>query len=226
VVQRRLGEIELAAGRAHAAIEPLARAHELMPEDARTLDALARAHLRAGDPGSAVRVLRGGSAAFATDPQPLGVLLSQALLRLGQARATAGRSVDALYWTRQAVDSGALPAAGVFLAGMVAREAGDAEFSRELFAQALALDPDLLRKKHDTAVELSEKGEHEQAIALFEEVLVVEPDHAPTLFNLGRTRIQAGRPAEAIDPLERGLARQEDAGARALLEQARAASGS
>ena len=89
------------------------------------------------------------------------------------------------------------------------------------FDQARAMDPTILRQKHDTAVRLTEAGSHDEAIALLREVLIADPDHVPTLFNLGRSLILAGRPAEAVEPLERGLRQQDDDVARSLLGQAR-----
>lgn len=222
-VLREAGRVELLAGRAYEAVVPLERAHELMPADAETLHLLASAYLRAGRPQDAVTALRAGTEAMETDPDALRPLLGQALLRTAQLRATEGRKEDALFWTRQAVDSATLPPAGLFLAGLVAREAGDEPLASELLAQAQSLDPELIRKKHDAAVELTEARRYDEAIAQFEEILGVVPDHAPTLFNLGRALLLAGRPAEAIEPLERGLALQDDEAATALLDQARAA---
>ena len=108
-----------------------------------------------------------------------------------------------------------------FLAGLLANEAGEAGLARTLWDRAQAGEPEILRRKHDEAVRLTEAGRYEEAIALLGEVLAAEPEHAPSLFNIGRALMLAGRPAEAIDPLERGLRLKEDALARRLLAEAR-----
>jgi len=225
LILREAGQIELAAGRAPNAVIPLRRAHEAMPADAQTLYLLAQAHLRSGDPEQAVEVLQEGEEAMATDPGTLGPLLAQAMLRVGQIRLEAGRGKNAVFWARQAIETGELPPAGIFLAGMLGSKAGYREFATAQFDLALTLDPELLRKKHDAALQLTEAGSYAMAIAQLEEILIARPDHAPTLFNLGRSLILAGRPDDAVEPLERGLELQEDATARSLLAQARGAAG-
>jgi len=225
LILREAGQIELAAGRAPNAVIPLGQAHAAMPADAQTLYLLAQAYLRSGSPEKAVEVLQNGEEAMRTDPGSLGPLLAQAILRVGQGRLEAGFSEDAVTWARRAIDTGELPPAGIFLAGMLASKAGDDDFAAAQFDLALTLDPELLRKKHDAAVQLTEAGSYAMAIAQFEEILTARPDHTPTLFNLGRSLILAGRPDDAVEPLERGLELQEDATARSLLAQARGAAG-
>jgi tetratricopeptide (TPR) repeat protein len=225
VVLREAGQLRLLAGHAEQAIAPLVRAHELMPADARSLFYLVQAYLRSGEPEAAVTALQDGERAVQTDPERLRPLLGQAMLRTAQQHLDNGRTDAALSWTRQATQLTDLPPPGLFLAGMVAKKAGDEELAKRLFGVALSRDPELLRTKHDTAVRLIEAGTFDEAIALLEEVLAAEPEHAPSLFNLGRALLLAGRPAEAIEPLERGLRQMEDERARSLLEQARAEAG-
>jgi len=225
VILREAGQLQLLAGRAEQAVAPLVRAHELMPADARSLYYLVQAYLRSGEPEAAVTALLDGERAVQTDPESLRPLLGQAMLRTAQQRLDDGRNEEALSWTRQATQFTDLPPPGLFLGGMIARKAGDEELASWLFEAALSRDPELLRTKHDTAVRLVEEGTFDEAIALLEEVLAVEPEHAPSLFNLGRALLLSGRPAEAIGPLERGLRQMEDERARSLLEQARAEAG-
>lgn len=194
VVLRDLGRVELLAGRAGDAIEPLSRAREAMPADAKSLYLLAEAYLRAGDPEGAVRALEGGEAAMQTDPDSLRPLLAQAMLRAGQTRATAGQKDEALFWTRRAVATGSMPAAGWFLAGLVARAAGDAGYSRGLFDRALALDPDLLAQKHEAAERLAADGDTARAIALFEEILIADPGREESSAALARARAASAAP--------------------------------
>ncbi len=225
-VLREAGEVALLAGRPAEAVEPLRRAHELMPADARSLFYLAQAYLQSGRTEEALAALHGGEQALATDPDALRPLLGQAMLRFGQQRLREGRSEDAVHWAKQAVDSGALPAAGVFLAAMLARAAGETALGEELFARALALDPDLLSEKHAAAVEFTTAGEYDRALSLFDEILGVRPDDVPALLGRGRALVLAGRAAEALEPLERASRLGGGADARALLEQARGGRGS
>ncbi len=200
---RGLGKAELLAGHPDRAVRALGRAYQLRRRDAE----------RQQDP----RV----KAVLEREADELRVIYQQALLRLAQQRLREARAGEARELARRAVHLGSLPAPGLFLAGQVLHRAGYEEEAKELFQEALAADPDLLRKKHEVAVELDRQGKHAEAAEAFREILAVRPDHVSTLFNLGRNLLLAGRPEEAIAYLEKGLARREDPRARRLLEEAR-----
>jgi tetratricopeptide (TPR) repeat protein len=150
-------------------------------------------------------------------------LYGEALLGSARRQLEAGNSEEAIRLAHELTKIEELPPHAVVLAGMVATAAGDEALARAWFDRALTQDPDLLRRKHDTALEHERNGRYGVAAEIYREILFVRPNHAPTLFNLGRVLILAGRPGEAIDPLRRGLEIQPDPRARALLEQAEAA---
>ena len=150
-------------------------------------------------------------------------LYGEALLGSARRQLGAGNTEDAIRLAHGLTEIEELPPHVLVLAGMVAAAAGDEALARSWFDRALTLDPELLRRKHETALEHEQAGRYAVAAGIFREILVVRPDHAPTLFNLGRVLILAGRPAEAIAPLSRGLEIQPDPRARTLLEQAEAA---
>ena len=102
-------------------------------------------------------------------------------------------------------------------------EGGKIEQSLELWRQAADLDPELPRQMHEAALRLEQEQRYDEAAAIFREILFLRPDHAPSMFNLGRVLILAGRPEQAIGWLRAGLAIRPDPRAEALLEQALAA---
>jgi tetratricopeptide (TPR) repeat protein len=156
-------------------------------------------------------------------PQEPGVaaLQARALVRLAQKRMLEGQADEASELAQHGIDSGALPAEGIWTAGEVFARAGRAASAAAAFRQAADKDPNVLRSRFGAAMQLDKDGKHEEAAAAFAALLSASPDHVPTLFNLGRSLVLLGRPSEAIPLLERGLALQDDERARALLAEAR-----
>ncbi len=116
-------------------------------------------------------------------------------------------------------------AEGLFARGLIASRSGATEEARSWFREALSADPEILRRRHESAVRLEGAKRYGEAAATYREILAVDPDHAPTLFNLGRALLLASRPEEAATVLLRGLAIQEDPRARAILLEARRRTG-
>lgn len=160
-------------------------------------------------------------------PQEPGVaaLQARAMVRLAQKRLLEGQAAEALDLAQRGLESGALPAEGIWTAGEVFARAGRVESAAAAFRQAAAKDPNVLRSRFGAAMELDGAGKHEEAAAAFAALLAASPDHVPTLFNLGRSLVLLGRPAEAIPVLERGLALQDDDRARTLLAEAQRQAG-
>jgi predicted Zn-dependent protease len=110
---------------------------------------------------------------------------------------------------------------GRYACALIASRAGAADEARTWFRVALAADPGIPRRRHDAAIRLEGDERYAEAAVAYREILAADPDHAPTLFNLGRVLLQASRPEEAVPVLERGLAALDDPRARALLQEAR-----
>ncbi len=217
---RGLGEAEMKAGNEAEALDALRTAHELSVWDAPGAAALARALLDANEPREAVQVLRETLESTDHGRETLTLMLGHALLRDGQRRLGEGKRQEGIELAREAVGLGVLPPEGIYLAGLLAFRAREGEQARLWFDLALKQDPDLLRKKHEVALRLEEEGRYYESAVVFREILAADPDHAPTLFNLGRALLLAGRPKQAISPLRRGLEITDDPRARDMLAQA------
>ncbi|MDQ7007397.1 MAG: tetratricopeptide repeat protein [Acidobacteriota bacterium] len=214
---RALGEL----GRWDEAVAARRKAIDLSPGDVEPLWRwLGEAELKTGHLQRAIQAFRRARELNPDQPENP-VLLGNALLRFAQAQLAQGRVDRAVDYAREALDLGVLPGEGYFLGALVLSRAGHEEEARKAAERAVAEDPDLLRRRHRKAVRLDEAGRHAQAASLFQEILVATPDHVSTLFNLGRSLVLAGRPAEAIEPLARGLKIRDDAGARRWLDRAR-----
>lgn len=165
--------------------------------------------------------------ALALSPQNLAPLWRG----LGEASFQAGQLDEATAALARAKELGDPDAAAeladaTFSKGLSLAKAGDLAGARESFDRAQKLDPDVLRHRFDRALALEQQGHHAEAADAFREILVASPDNVPALFNVGRSLFLAGKPSDAIEPLETGLRLREDPDARSLLERCRAAAGS
>jgi tetratricopeptide (TPR) repeat protein len=220
VLWRALGDAEMRAGNLEKAVAALSRAREQSPWDPAAALLQGQALMRGGRPEEAVVALRESLDSVQSDKETISMMLGQALLRSGQNKLQQGEWRQAIALASEAVGLNALPAEGNFLAGLLAIRSGDQLLARTWFDLALTQDPDLLRKKHDAAMMLQEESKHQEASNLFREILAADPDHAPTLFNLGRALLLMERPQEAIPPLQRGLELVDDPRAREMLAEA------
>ncbi|MCU0253907.1 MAG: tetratricopeptide repeat protein [Acidobacteria bacterium] len=185
---------------------------------------LGEAELEAGQFEAALRSLAKARELMPREPG-VAALQARALVRLAQKRLLEGQVDEAIDLAQRGLDSGALSAEGTWTAGEVFARAGRLETAAATFRQAAQKDPDVLRSRFAAAMQLDKEGQHEDAAAAFAALLAASPEHVPTLFNLGRSLVLLGRPAEAIPLLERGLALEEDERARALLAEARRQAG-
>jgi tetratricopeptide (TPR) repeat protein len=102
---------------------------------------------------------------------------------------------------------------------------GETEQGLEMLRRASDLDPELARQIHELGLRLEQESRYDEAAAAYRRVLHLRPDHAPTMFNLGRVLILAGRPDQSVEWLRAGLEIQPDPRAQALLDQALTATG-
>jgi len=102
---------------------------------------------------------------------------------------------------------------------------GETEQGLDLWRRAADLDPDLPRQLHEAALRLEQEQRYGEAATMFRKILFLRPDHAPTMFNLGRVLILAGHPEQSVEWLRAGLEIQPDPRAEALLKQALATPG-
>jgi tetratricopeptide (TPR) repeat protein len=217
---RGLGDAEMRAGNLEQALEAFGRASAASPWDPAAALLQGQALMRAGRPEEAVVALRQSLGTVQADKDAVSMMLGQALLRSGQEQLQLGGRTEAIALATEAVGLDVLPAEGTFLAGLLAIRSGNHILARQWFDLALSQDPDLLRKKHAAAMKLQEEERHQEASVLFREILAADPDHAPTLFNLGRTLLLIGQPQAAMSPLQRGLELVDDPRAREMLATA------
>ena len=77
--------------------------------------------------------------------------------------------------------------------------------------------------RYGLAMEYKNRGDHEQAIAAFQDLLTAFPDYVPTYLMAGGSLVAVGRHAEAADIYRRGIdvaTRRGEAHARRELESA------
>ena len=124
------------------------------------------------------------------------------------------------------------------LKGVLALRAGDVRTAQELIERAIARDPATHLYRFNLGNVLLAAGEITAAAAAFGEAVRLKPDHAPSLFNLGKaqrelkrhddaianlTRLDAWQPRDAAVLVELGTACYAKAGAtRQLSDYARA----
>jgi protein O-mannosyl-transferase len=91
------------------------------------------------------------------------------------------------------------------LAGLSWRQCGMYADMETLWRSTIAHEPESEMPHYNLAILLAQRGELEEAIAHYEKVLDIAPDHFGAHNNLGLVLLQKGRAAEAIPHLERAL---------------------
>jgi arylsulfatase A-like enzyme/tetratricopeptide (TPR) repeat protein len=86
-----------------------------------------------------------------------------------------------------------------------ARNGSDADLklAEKHFLEALKIDPALLSAGNGLGIVYSRGNRLEEALAAWRRTLVVKPDFAPVLLNLGITLLEAGRAGEALEHLQK-----------------------
>jgi tetratricopeptide (TPR) repeat protein len=218
-----LGTVLGAQGRHAEALEAIDRSVRINDKNPQHLKDLGVALFNVGRFAESTDAWR---RALALSPQNLAPLwrgLGQASLQAGQV----DEAIAALTRARELGDPAAAPdlAEATLAKGLLLAREGDLVAAKASFENAQSLDGEVVRRRFDRAVALEQQGRHADAADAFRELRVVLPESAPILFNIGRSLFLAGKPLEAIEPLEAGLRIQDDPDARRLLAQCRAAGG-
>lgn len=201
---RELGLALAAREELTEAVDVLARAAALAPNNAGFAVDLAGVLLRAGRPSEALRIL----APFdeRDDPDVLYLVgRAQGDLGLPAARETLRWFQELKRRQKDETEASARAMAEVSQ-GILSWAAGDLEAAARDFERALAERPGWPTALSYLAAARLESGEVRAAINLAEEVLEVDPDNAQALVVLGRARMRTA-PAEGLVLLERAVQR-------------------
>jgi arylsulfatase A-like enzyme/Tfp pilus assembly protein PilF len=182
----QLAYLERARGRLDAAIAASRRAVLLRPLDAETVSLHAVYLTEAGHPREALRLL--GPHAKAARPDV------DVLNALGVAQARAGERDAALATFARARELYPAKAMPLVNAGTVYLMAGDRVRARQAFEAALELDDRVARAHNSLGVIAAEEGRTAEAISRWQRAVALDPGDYQTLFNLGKTLRDAGRP--------------------------------
>jgi len=219
-----LADARTAAGDLTGAYEALTAAVGRAPENRRLSMKLARIERLMGHPQAAAARLRGAGPASGEEEEWT-LELGEALLADAQYERV--RELIGAFETEHPDD----PHARVLL-GLAMMKLGDSAGAAEELRRAIALDPQMAERARKpladaldgeaiAAIERGDLGTAEERLSLSRGVL----EDNGTLCNLGLVRIRAGRPADAIEPLEKASASGTDHRALHLLGRALAAAG-
>lgn len=211
-VRTVLGEAQLAAGQAEAAIASLEEA-EAIQTSARSRRLLARALATAG----AAKL----AANNASDAEPLLVRAEQlepsalVLRDLGIAKLALGKTAEAVSLLERAASIEPTPI-GLMLAARARAQAGDAALARALYERALASDPDNVEVALDWAASEVAGGDPAIAVAVLEKTSAaarsgaVAARHGAALaiarHAAGLVQLRAGNGAKAVELLRAAMA--------------------
>jgi tetratricopeptide (TPR) repeat protein len=94
----------------------------------------------------------------------------------------------------------------LFLAGIMAEQAGKAERAVELLSKAVAVRPDVAEAHYNYGVALGDLRQYEEAVASYERAIALKHDYADAYFNRGVALAELGRPVQAIESYDRAIA--------------------
>jgi tetratricopeptide (TPR) repeat protein len=228
-LDRNWGIVSFRAAQYDKAVAPLSRHLRTRPDDALARRMLGVSHYLTGNFRQAVETLRPLEAALTGDPE-LAYAYGVSLVRLGdngaatalftrlaerhstapQARLYAAQGFMMLgdyegalreYRAVARLDAGARQAhynAGLSLIRLNRLEEAEAEFRRELL-----LNPsDEVSGYHLAYVLLERKQQTAEAVALLKKAIAARPDYADARYRLGKTLVEQGDVAGAIEHLE------------------------
>ncbi len=91
------------------------------------------------------------------------------------------------------------------VAGTETLKAGDIATAEKIFSQLLQQGIRNAAVFHNLGIIAQRHGDHQQAVARFQEALLLQPDHAPSRLLLGSSLLALGKKAEAVRELERSV---------------------
>lgn len=95
-----------------------------------------------------------------------------------------------------------VPAEGFAAAARVYGQLGLYERAKGLFAQFLEREPGAVLESFQLGMTHYDAGETDQALAVWENLLLEQPVHPPALFYKGLVLAQSGQPADALQTLD------------------------
>src|SRR5262245_971563 len=190
----QLAALERRRGRLDAALAALRQAVALRPLDAETASLYGVYLTEAGHAREAAAFLT----PYAAEPRPD----PDVLTALGAALAQSGRQEQALATFARARELAPRNAMVLVNEGTVHLMSGDREKARHAFEAALAIDSNLARAENGLGVIAASEGRRDDAIERWKRAAALDPLDYQTLFNLGATLHDLGRPAEARPYLE------------------------
>jgi tetratricopeptide (TPR) repeat protein len=94
----------------------------------------------------------------------------------------------------------------LFLAGIMAEQAGKAERAVELLSKAVTVRPDVAEAHYNHGVALGDLRRFEEAVASYERAIALKHDYADAYFNRGVALAELGRTVQAIESYDRAIA--------------------
>ncbi|MEZ4217306.1 MAG: tetratricopeptide repeat protein [Myxococcota bacterium] len=145
------------------------------------------------------------------------------LRNLAKVLSWAGKNEDAARAARAALELLGDDAECLFLLSLDASDRGDHLEAVSLLREAVRLDPDWVKPRHNLGVELARAGRDEEALAAYAVVVELEPAHPNVHYNRANALSRLGRLEEAAAAYERALELDpRDADAREALDGIRA----
>jgi arylsulfatase A-like enzyme/Tfp pilus assembly protein PilF len=190
----QLAAAERARGRLDKAVEAAREALRRQPLDTTAAALLGTYLTEAGRAPEAMRLLEPYGREPAADPD--------VLTALGMALARTGRKDEAIATFTHLLERDPTNALALVNLGTVYLMAGDRATARQAFESALDFDGAVARAHNGLGVIAADDGRWDEAIAHWRRAARLDPRDYQTLFNLGRTLRERGRPEEARPFLE------------------------
>lgn len=94
----------------------------------------------------------------------------------------------------------------LFLAGLIAEQAGKAEQAVEFLSKAVTVNPNVAEAYYNRGVALGHAGRRDEAVASYDQAIALKPDYVDAFFNKGVALAELGRATQAIESYDRAIA--------------------